>query len=76
MPNGRDCGGRKDEDLDPDPKIGGISPKDLLKWRWLCATGVFHASGNTLSVEALHRVNLGFVSCEWLQVARLALYVF
>ena len=32
----------------PRPSAG-----DLLKWRWLCATGVYHAAGNTLSLEVL-----------------------
>lgn len=40
-------------DHDADTRIGGLSAKDLLKWRWLCSTGVYHAAGNTLSLEIL-----------------------
>lgn len=25
-------------------------------WRWLCATGVYHAAANTLSVEIMHEI--------------------
>jgi hypothetical protein len=42
--------------------MAGLSAADLLKWRWLCATGVYHASGNTLSPEVLDelvRINTG-----------------
>ena len=49
------CGNRPDVDQDWDPRSSGLNPQDMLKWRWLCATGVYHASGNTLSVEALQR---------------------
>ena len=41
-------------DRDADVRHAGLSAADLLKWRWLCATGVYHASGNTLSIEVLH----------------------
>ena len=50
-----ECGDRPDVDADWDTRSSGLNPQDMLKWRWLCATGVFHASGNTLSVEALQR---------------------
>ena len=50
---GRDRG---DQDVDADLRSSGLNPKDLLKWRWLCATGVYHASGNTLSVEILDKL--------------------
>ena len=40
-------------DRDQDTRSAALSAKDLLKWRWLCATGLYHASGNTLSVEIL-----------------------
>ena len=40
-------------DQDVDTRTNGLNAKDLLKWRWLCATGVYHAAGNTLSVEIL-----------------------
>ena len=40
-------------DADQETRTNGLNAKDLLKWRWLCATGVYHAAGNTLSVEAL-----------------------
>ena len=49
------CGNRPDVDADADPRSSGLNPQDILKWRWLCATGAYHASGNTLSVEALQR---------------------
>lgn len=52
------CGaiGKADMDTDADGRSTGLNPKDLLKWRWLCATGVYHAAGNTLSVEVLSRI--------------------
>ena len=56
MPEGTiHCAGRPrgDQDVDTDLRSTGLTPKDLLKWRWLCATGVYHAAGNTLSVELL-----------------------
>ena len=37
------CDGRDDQDVDTDLRSSGLNPKDLLKWRWLCATGVYHA---------------------------------
>ena len=40
-------------DTDTDTRTNGLSAQDLLKWRWLCATGVYHAAGNTLSVPIL-----------------------
>jgi hypothetical protein len=49
-------------DTDGDTRISGLNARDLLKWRWLCATGVYHAAGNTLSVPILAelaRRNLG-----------------
>jgi hypothetical protein len=52
----RDCGGRFDHDTDANTRQGGLNSKDLLKWRWLCATGVYHAAGNTLSVEVLNEL--------------------
>ena len=33
--------------------MAALSAADLLKWRWLCATGVYHAAGNTLSLPIL-----------------------
>ena len=50
------CRHRPDVDADFDPRSSGLNPQDMLKWRWLCATGAYHASGNTLSIEALQRV--------------------
>ena len=50
----RDCHGRQDFDNDGDTRVGGMNAQDLLKWRWLCSTGVYHAAGNTLSVEVTH----------------------
>ena len=52
----RDCGDKFDQDTDVNTRQGGLNSKDLLKWRWLCATGVYHAAGNTLSVEVLHEL--------------------
>ena len=43
-------------DRDADTRHSGLSAADLLKWRWLCSTGVYHASGNTLSLEILDRI--------------------
>lgn len=51
------CGTRFDADQDTDTRSSGLNPQDMLKWRWLCATGVYHAAGNTLSVEALQKTN-------------------
>jgi hypothetical protein len=48
--------GKPDMDTDADGRSSGLNPKDLLKWRWLCATGVYHAAGNTLSVEVLAKL--------------------
>ena len=33
-----------------------VTALKLLQWRWLCATGVYHAAGNTLSLELLERL--------------------
>ena len=41
---------------DADPQMGGFDGQNLLMWRWLCATGVYHAASNTLSVEALQAI--------------------
>ena len=47
-------------DLDGDTRLAGLNAADLLKWRWLCATGVYHAAGNTLSLELLRDIsNIG-----------------
>ena len=45
-----------EEDQDAYTRMAGLSAADLLKWRWLCATGIYHAAGNTLSSEILHEV--------------------
>jgi hypothetical protein len=45
-----------EEDRDSDMRMSGLSAADMLKWRWLCATGVYHASGNTLSLEILEQL--------------------
>lgn len=42
---------------DRDPKMGGLDGLNLLMWRWLCATGVYHAAANTLSLAILDRIN-------------------
>ena len=62
------CEGRGgDQDRDTDLRSSGLNPKDLLKWRWLCATGVYHAAGNTLSVEVLQQlVDTGSKAEEYL----------
>jgi len=63
----RDCSGRRDVDTDTDTRSGGLNSGDLLKWRWLCATGVYHAAGNTLSVQALSQIAAaGFTAEGWL----------
>ena len=41
---------------DADPKSYGWDGINLLMWRWLCATGVYHAAANTISVEMLHEI--------------------
>ena len=41
---------------DADPRSSGFDGINLLMWRWLCATGVYHAAANTLSVEMLHDI--------------------
>jgi len=54
-------------DTDADTRTNGLSAQDLLKWRWLCCTGVYHAAGNTLSVPMLHAVDqLGWSAEELL----------
>ena len=45
-----------EEDTDFYKRMAGLSAKDLLKWRWLCATGVYHAAGNTLSVAIMKEI--------------------
>jgi hypothetical protein len=30
---------------------GWLDAKGLLKWRWLCASGIYHSAGNTLTTE-------------------------
>jgi len=37
--------------IDVPPWVGS---KELLRWRWICATGVYHSAVNTLSLEALY----------------------
>jgi len=44
-------------DRDTDTRSAALSAKDMMKWRWLCATGLYHAAGNTLSVEVLSQLN-------------------
>ena len=41
---------------DGDPKMSGLDGQNYLMWRWLCATGVYHAAANTLSVEILKEI--------------------
>lgn len=58
------CGDRPDQDRDSDLRSAGLNPKDMLKWRWLCATGVYHAAGNTLSVEAFRDIAASGTTAE------------
>ena len=45
----------------------GLDGTNLLMWRWLCATGVYHAAANTLSVEILREIgNRGLSAEEYL----------
>mmetsp|Transcript_56357 Transcript_56357/g.111874 ORF Transcript_56357/g.111874 Transcript_56357/m.111874 type:complete len:618 (-) Transcript_56357:1473-3326(-) len=41
---------------DTDPRMSGLDSQNLLIWRWLCATGVYHAAANTLSLEILKKL--------------------
>ena len=43
-------------DQDTDPRQQGLNAQDMLKWRWLCATGAYHAAANTLSLEVLREL--------------------
>ena len=40
-------------DWDTDPSTNGLTALDLGMFRWLCATGVYHAAGNTLSIPIM-----------------------
>ena len=48
--------------LDTDDHLGdarktyGLDGINSLMWRWLCATGVYHAAANTVSVEMMHKI--------------------
>ena len=33
-----------------------LSAKELLKWRWLCTTGIYHSALNTLSINGYHAI--------------------
>ncbi|KAL1499595.1 hypothetical protein AB1Y20_011794 [Prymnesium parvum] len=49
-------------DRDTDTRHSGLNAADLLKWRWLCSTGVYHSAGNTLSsaiLQQLSRIDTG-----------------
>ena len=35
-----------------------------MSWRWLCATGVYHAAANTLSLEIVQELSRTDVSAE------------
>ena len=35
---------------------GWLSAKELLKWRWLCTTGIYHSALNTLSINGYHAI--------------------
>ncbi|KAL1508522.1 hypothetical protein AB1Y20_004622 [Prymnesium parvum] len=49
---------------DDEPGTNGISAQDLTMWRWLCATGVYHAAGNTISTRGLRVVADSGVTVE------------
>jgi len=49
---------------DADAKSYGWDGVNLLMWRWLCATGVYHAAANTLSVEIMHEIGTKGESAE------------
>ena len=52
---------------DYDPITNGLTGKTLLMWRWLCATGIYHAAGNTLSLEIFRElVSIGSGAEEYL----------
>ena len=44
--------------------MAGLDGTNLLMWRWLCATGVYHAAANTLSVDILHEIGRSEQSVE------------
>lgn len=56
-----------DLNWDDDPHTNGMSATDLTMWRWLCATGVYHAAGNTMSTRIFqHLVNAESTAEEFL----------
>jgi len=42
--------------MDFDTKSMGMDGINLMMWRWLCATGVYHAAANTMTVEILYDI--------------------
>ena len=44
---------------DADPKTYGWDGLNAMMWRWLCATGVYHAAANTLTVEQMYKKVFG-----------------
>ena len=45
-------------------RLSGLDGANLLMWRWLCATGVYHAAANTLSLEIMHEISRRHQSVE------------
>lgn len=46
-------------------QVPHITSKDLLRWRWLCASGIYHSAGNTISSAALKAaIPLGLIAEE------------
>eukprot|EP00966_Prymnesium_polylepis_P275020 6354880-Prymnesium_polylepis.1 len=55
-PTLRDHSPGPENSWDFDARSYGYDGINLLMWRWLCATGVYHAAANTLSVEVLYEI--------------------
>ena len=49
---------------DGDTRMSGLDGTNLLMWRWLCATGVYHAAANTVSVEIMRKIGESGKSVE------------
>jgi len=66
-PSLRDHAPGPEEGWDADPKTYGWDGLNAMMWRWLCATGVYHAAANTLTVEQMHQIGtIGSSAEEWL----------
>lgn len=44
--------------------VRGLDGLNLLKWRWLCSTGVYHAAANSLSSSILRQIGMQGRSVE------------